>query len=383
MTDSMRQRVGGRLTNTMDIKRQNLASTFRCILGCERISLMDLTNKLSLSGTSVLQNVKTLGELGLLHEAGSYESTGGRKAKAYAPVNDARFSIGIDLTRNHASVVLINLAGQIKHFQRERIPFSLDDDYLLHLGEIAERISDQYGEKVLGAGISIPGIVDNEAGMLRFSHVLDIRDIPTNLFSRHIPFQCNFINDANAAGLAEVYGNDAPGLLAYLSLSSSVGGAILKDGRIYSGQKLRAGEFGHMTLIPGGRLCYCGKQGCLDAYCSAGRLADMAGGNLEDFFTQIEAGDPVKLNAWKECLEYLAIAVNNINMIFDCDVIIGGYLGAHMEKFGGDLLPLLAGRNTFDNDVSYVRFCHYKKEASAVGAALTHVNSFITSLSLP
>lgn len=99
-----------RLSSSMDIKRQNLANTLHCILSCEHISVLDLTRKLSLSGTSVLQNVKILTELGLAREVGSYESTDGRKAKAYAPLKDARFAVGLDLTRNHVESVLINTA---------------------------------------------------------------------------------------------------------------------------------------------------------------------------------------------------------------------------------------------------------------------------------
>ncbi|MFQ9799181.1 MAG: ROK family protein [Clostridia bacterium] len=54
---------------------------------------------------------------------------------------------------------------------------------------------------------------------------------------------------------------------------------------MYTGSNLRAGEFGHNTLIPGGRRCYCGKEGCLDAYCSAKVLSNHTNGNLLEFLT--------------------------------------------------------------------------------------------------
>ena len=369
-------------TSNMDVKRRNRANTLRCILSCERISQMELAQQLALSWPTILQNVKELLEMGLVQEVGQYESTGGRKAKAYAPVKDAKLAIGLDLTRNHISVVLVDLSGQVVRYQRRSKPFSLDDAYLQELGVLVRSVMDNphTDETILGVGISLPGIVDSEAGILRYSHILDLRDVPLSALSRHIPYPCSFINDANAAGLAEIYGTSAVGNLVYLSLSNSVGGAILTDGILYMGNHLRAGEFGHNTLVPGGRRCYCGKEGCLDAYCSARLLSDQAGGNLAAFFDGLREGDTEKQAIWEEYLKYLAIAVNNLHMSFDCDVIVGGYVGAFLEEFGAPLRPLLEGRNTFQPEASYLKFCRYRLEASAVGAALTQVEQFLQAL---
>ena len=100
--------------NNMDVKRRNLANTLRCILSCERISQMELSQQLALSWPTILQNVKELLDMGLVQEGGQYESTGGRKAKAYAPVKDAKLAIGLDLTRNHVSVVLVDQEAGLK-----------------------------------------------------------------------------------------------------------------------------------------------------------------------------------------------------------------------------------------------------------------------------
>ncbi len=369
-------------TSNMDVKRRNRANTLRCILSCERISQMELAQQLALSWPTILQNVKELLEMGLVQEVGQYESTGGRKAKAYAPVKDAKLAIGLDLTRNHISVVLVDLSGQVVRYQRKSKPFSLDDAYLQELGVLVRSVMDSphTNETILGVGISLPGIVDSEAGILRYSHILDLRDVLLSALSRHIPYPCSFINDANAAGLAEIYGTSAVGNLVYLSLSNSVGGAILTDGTLYMGNHLRAGEFGHNTLVPGGRRCYCGKEGCLDAYCSARLLSDRAGGNLAAFFDGLREGDMEKQAVWQEYLKYLAIAVNNLHMSFDCDVIVGGYVGAFLEEFGGPLRPLLEERNTFQAEASYLKFCRYRLEASAVGAALAQVEQFLQTI---
>ena len=368
--------------SNMDVKRRNRSNTLRCVLTCDHISQMELSQRLSLSWPTVLQNVKELSELGLIQEVGSYESTGGRKAKAYAPVRDAKLALGVDITRNHVSLVLVDLCGQVLHWTRNSYPFSLDDSYACGLGELVERFvaDNSAGERLLGIGISLPGVVAEEKGILDDSHILGVQDVPTAFFSRYIPYPCRFLNDANAAGLAEVYGTLDAGDLVYLSLSNSVGGAILNGGALYTGAHLRAGEFGHNTLIPGGRRCYCGKEGCLDAYCSARVLADYTEGKLADFFDRLRAGDPQLEQVWQEYLQYLAVAVNNLHMSFDCDVIVGGYVGAYLEEFGGPLRTMLEERNTFRRDASYLRFCRYKLEAAAVGAALMQVDQFIQNI---
>lgn len=369
-------------TSNMDVKRRNRANTLRCILRSERISQAELAQRLTLSWPTVLQNVKELTALGLVQEVGEYDSTGGRKAKAYAPVRDAKLAVGLEITKNHVGIVLVNLGGEVLRFTRKKEMFSLEEDFSQRLGNLlSEFVSDDNEiARIQGVGIALPGIVDEAANCLVDSHALGLQGVPTSVFSQHIPYPCAFINDANAAGLAEVLGRDSLENLVYLSLSNSVGGAILTHGQLYAGNNLRAGEFGHNTLVPGGRRCYCGKDGCLDAYCSAQVLSDYTDGSLPDFFDRLRAGDTQLEAVWQEYLGYLAVAINNLHMSFDCNVIAGGYVGGFLEEFGGKLYELLEERNTFQKDASYLKICRYKMEAAAVGAAMIQIENFISSL---
>ena len=265
----------------------------------------------------------------------------------------------------------------------EKKEFSQSESYSRALGEMVEEFAAGCGisqENLLGCGIALPGILDETGEVFVLSHVLGTENMPTAFFSRYIPFPCLFVNDASAAGLAEVWGEDAPGNVVYLSLSNSVGGAILNGGKLYNGDHLRAGEFGHMTLVMDGKPCYCGKRGCLDAYCSAKVLAEHTGGNLEQFFDRLQADDPDLTTVWKDYLRYLATAVNNLRMVFDCTVIAGGYVGGYLEEYGNEIRQLLSERNTFEADAGYFRFCRYRREASAMGAALMQVEQFMQQL---
>lgn len=372
-----------RSSNNRDVKKNNRIDTLRAILSSGRISQPELATRLGHSGPTVLQNVRELITLGLVTEAGVFDSTGGRKAKAFAPVCDSHLAVGVEITRTHLGLVVIDLAGQLVCYERRKISFSMTEEYLQALHQAVDALLEQASvapEKILGVGISLPGILNSEGTMLTSSHVLRLYNVATANFSRNLPFPCFFINDANAAGLAEVYDHNSRESLVYLSLSNSVGGAILTDGQLYTGIHQRAGEFGHNTLVPDGRLCYCGKRGCLDAYCNAGILADLAGGSLPLFFEGLRAGHSSYTYAWNEYLNHLAVAVNNLHMSFDCTVVAGGYVGSYLEEFAGHFREMLAARNTFEPDASYFRFCRHKVGASAIGAALLPVEDFLTRL---
>ncbi len=366
--------------NNMDVKRRNRINTFRCILSSGRISQMELTQRLALSWPTILQNVKELTELGLVQEDGLYASTGGRKARAYAPVRDARVAVGVELAVDHVGVVLTDLEGNLLRQATGALRFSLEDVYFKYLGGLLRRFVDANGaaDRVLGVGIAIPGIVDRERGVLRESHALELRNVPLSRFTRQILWPCRCLGAACAAGLAEFHGSE--GNMVYLSLDETVSGAILRDGELYLGDRLRAGEFGHMTLVPGGRRCWCGGEGCLDAYCSAKILSDHAGGNLSAFFEELRSGDLEKRELWREYLEHLAVAVNNLHASFDCTVMIGGRVGACLEEFGELLRALLAERNPFEQDASYLKYGRRPQEAAAIGAALTQAEAFIRAL---
>lgn len=364
--------------NNMEVKRRNRVSTLRCILDSGRVSQMELTQRLALSWPTILQNVKELTELGLVREDGLYESTGGRKAKAYAPVRDARLAVGVDVTGSHVSVVLTDLNGNLLRQAKGALRFSMEDVYFQYLGGLLRRFVEASGaaDRLLGVGVSLPGLVDEERGLLRDSRSLGL--VSLGLFTQQISWPCRCLNNVHAAALAESRGVE--GDLVYLSLDDTVGGAILRDGELYQGGRLRAGAFGHMTLIPGGRRCWCGKTGCLDAYCSAGALSSHAGGSLSAFFEGLRSGEAEKGEVWREYLENLATAVNNLRLAFDCDVVVGGPVGAYLEEFGDLLRALLAERNPFEPDASYLKYRRCPEEASAVGAALSRVESFLREL---
>lgn len=94
--------------------------------------------KVNNSWPTVLQNVKELMAMGLVQEVGTFESTGGRKARAFAPVRDARLAVGLEITQNHVGAVLVDLSGNLLRYERKKRLYERSDTYAEMLAGIVQ-----------------------------------------------------------------------------------------------------------------------------------------------------------------------------------------------------------------------------------------------------
>jgi predicted NBD/HSP70 family sugar kinase len=365
-------------------KRKNKARILNYIFQHGHASKVDLANDLKLSMPTILQNVKELTERGMVQEIGNYQSTGGRKAKALSLVANNCFAIGVDITANHLGLVGVNAMGQIVADLRLSKRYEDTFQYYQDVAEIVEDFIRQNSkkiesrDKIIGIGVSIPGIIDKTNNILIKSHALQVSNISLQKMSQFLPYHVKFDNDANCAAYTEL--SDRNSNVIYLSLNNTVGGAISYNGKLYEGDNFKSGEFGHIIIVPGGKRCYCGKLGCLDCYCSALALSSNTGGNLEKYFELLGQGDPHIRKTWDEYLKYLALAVSNLRMAFDCDIIIGGYVGGYLKNYRMELNRLVMQMNNFDFDTSYLRCGKYHMEASACGIAIRLIQDYYDAI---
>jgi predicted NBD/HSP70 family sugar kinase len=332
---------------------------------------------------TVAQNLKELTEQGLVEESGSFKSTGGRKAKALSFIHSARFSVGLNITKNNIVIVVVDLSGEVIDYKHIRMRFTNSEEYFINIGNlISQSISNAQIDttKILGVGIALPSIISEDHKSVLYDYILGFDNGRCEKFSQHIPYPCIICNDANAGGTAEMWNCDSYTNVFYLSLSSSVGGSVFMDNKLNAGENQRCSEVGHMTIVPNGDECYCGKLGCVDAYCNTSILSNCCNGRLEEFFEEIQNGSPEHIHVWEKYLHYLAITINNLRMLFDCNIILGGYLGSYMDEHVDSLRNMIAERNTFEVNGSYLQVCRFKFEAAAVGAALMHIEPFINSI---
>lgn len=339
-------------------------------------SKAELSKQLNISMPTVISNANELVERKILVEKGVYQSTGGRKAKALGINAEYRYSVGIDITANHIGIVLLNLTGDIVKQERMKKKFTADIVYFEDLKSMVEKFLFQIVdlESVLGIGISLPGIIYQNESVLVKSHALSLENYSLRIIEQIMPLPVYFENDANAAMMAEDYTKYQNVL--YLSLNNTLGGAICMNGNLYRGQNQKAGEFGHMILVPNGEVCYCGKRGCADVYCAASVLTKKNEISLDEFVTRLEHKDTDTEKTWNKYLDNLAMLISNIRLAYDTDIILGGDIGGIIPNYKMELGKKIIQYNDFDKDIGYLIDCTYKKEASAVGVAKHFLQMF-------
>lgn len=331
----------------------------------------EIFDNLKLSMPTVFQYINNLMAKNLI-ESGNFQSSAtGRKAQTLSPVKNKYASIGIDITKNHVTFVLVDLSGELMSQSHIRLSYSNSISYYINLGNQLYNFLDNFRKGndcyyFLGAGISIPGIINPEDHMLIRSHILNVQNINLESFCVNISYNVCFENDANCAAYAEIE-EDRSNL--YLSLNNTVGGAIYLNGKLYTGDNFKSAEFGHIIINTEGAKCYCGKRGCLDTYCSSRVLLSDEEGDLQDFFSRVKTGDEESIKKLEAYLNYLAIGITNLRMAFDCDITLGGDVGGYLCDYIGILQTRLREYNNFDSSSTYLKLGKFKNLSSAIGAA--------------
>lgn len=362
----------------------NKRRIMQLIMSCGSISRQEIAAELGMSMPTVFQNVTELIDAGMVCESGKFHSTGGRKPNILAVQQGLFCSVGVELSGHHIRLALLDLNYNVLDTVQGRLLFENSPQYNMKvcslINDFIQKNTDSFEKKptVVGIGFAIPGILNSDKTALVKSHALNVSNISLHEFSSILNYDVIFENDANCAAYAEL--STKKGSSIYLSLNDTVGGAIYINGEIFPGDCCKSGEFGHMVIVPNGKKCYCGKNGCLDAYCSAKVLREDESQTLQQFFTLLENHDSSAEERWNDYLDNLAVAVSNLRMIFDCDITIGGYTGGYMNGHIRALEEKLKKLNNFDIDSSYIRIGKYKAECAAVGAGKKMLDTFIDNI---
>ncbi len=368
-------------TYDFNLRKINTSNIYSYFLSHLDVTKQDLAAGLNLTLPTVTKNIDYLLDLGLIEISGSRGQTGGRRAITYSLLSEAKLALGLDITRHHVACVAVDLNGRIISFKRNRLPFEHSDEYFKKVSELQQEFIESSGidhGRILGVGIGIPALVKADTRSLFYSEIIDLREDTYDMFLKYISFDISLYNDANAASFAEKWVNKDLQNSFYIMLSNNVGGAMILNGQVYTGNNFRAAEVGHITLIPHGRQCYCGRAGCVDPYLAATNLSqDDLAGYFENLRTTT---DEKLLNNWNQYLDYIALTVNNIRELLDCDIILGGYVGAYLEPYLEEIKKRTLRLSTFDTDSDFIKLCSYKNESIAAGAALHYISKFIETI---
>lgn len=142
----------------------------------------------------------------------------------------------------------------------------------------------------------------------------------------------SFTNFTEAAANTELWFSPETSDAVYLGLNYHLNGMLIMNGKVHVGKEYTGGLIEHLTLFPNGQPCYCGKKGCFTTYCSGKVLFQEAEQDSEPFFTRLREGDREALASWQEYLKNLAIAVGSLYAALDCNIILGGTVGAYTTE---------------------------------------------------
>ncbi len=275
---------------------------------------------------------------------------------------------GVDIGGTNQTVALARLDGEVVATQRRQLrPGGAAQDVMGNVLEMIDASLAEVGhtpgrpgaDKLLRVGVGFGGPVDIKNGTIVTSHhVPGWEGYPLRAtLEQHLDAPTVIDNDANAAALGEAIFGAGRGHrnILYVNVGTGIGAGVILNGRLYHGQHGMAGEIGHVTVLPEGPLCPCGKRGCLEALASgraierraqvaagaepeaAGRLRALAGGEVGQIggrhvFRAAAEGDALALQLAEETACYLGLALGNAANILDLSIIVvGGGVGESGE----------------------------------------------------
>lgn len=366
------------------IKQNNRNLIYQFIYKRGKVSQQDISYELHLSRPTVTTNLSALEEEGLIQKNGQIDSEFvGRKASAYSIVPDFRISIGVEILKNEVKVIAVDLYGKKIDRAVFNIPYQNEDTYY---EEVCQNILafkntlNVADEQVLGVGFAMQALISPDQQTVIYGKILSCTGLTIDSFSKYLPYPCIFIHDANSAAISEMW--IAPELqnAFYLSLSKHLGAAIISNRTILTGKHGHSSTIEHIQIKPDGKLCYCGKSGCMETLCSLTSLLE-DGESLDDFFDLFHQGDVTVKNRWNLYLSNLAKSINLLHLVHDTDFILGGYLAPYLcaddIQFLHDEIQQMT---PFDEPQDFILISKMPKHNIAIGAALPYIQEFLEQL---
>lgn len=363
-----------------DIKKMNYSDVYHYIYKHKNSSKQAIANALQMSLPTVTQHLNSLIGQGLIEKCGQLKSQIGRKATAYSVIPNAKMTIGVEILKERVRITAVNLYGESVATVGITEIFENTEPYFSKIcAALLDFIHTAHIEpsRILGAGFGLQGLISQDGREIIYGKVLDCTGLCIDAFQQHLPFPCRFIHDSECAALSDLWRNPDITDALYLSIGHHLGGALILERKVLSGRTGRSGTFEHMTLIPGGLLCYCGQAGCMECYCSLHALLE-EDEDLDTFFQKKENDDPSALKRWDTFLQYLAMAINNLHMVIDSNIILGGHLAPYLTPADIARLHILVKEHiAFPEKEPFIKQGERHKHAAAIGAALPFITDYL------
>ncbi|MCV2491340.1 ROK family glucokinase [Geodermatophilus sp. YIM 151500] len=259
-------------------------------------------------------------------------------------------ALGIDIGGTKVAGGIVAPDGRVLDTARRATPGTSVSETEDVIVTVVEELAARHGGELVGVGIGAAGWFDRTGDTVLFSPHLAWRHstLRRDLIARlQRPLWVG--NDADAAAWAEYRYGAARGasLALMITLGTGIGGGLVIDGRLHRGAHGVAGEWGHMRVVPDGRLCACGNRGCWEQYASgtalgqtarevarsspaaAARLLERVDGDGarltgEDVAKAAAEGDPLALELLAEVGTWLGQGIADLSAVLDPEVVVIG-----------------------------------------------------------
>jgi len=358
--------IKSRAGNNKFLKKYNQTGVLDLIRINKAVSRVELSGLTGLSPTAIGSITSDLMENGYIREMGAGRSKGGRRPVLLELKPHSFYSAGVDIDVDGIRIVLIDITGETvwENFLDICSPFDVNT-VVSNIGKEIARFVGSHGienTKMLGVGVSVPGMVSGETGEIVLAPNLgwENEDIGKPLADLlHIPVSVE--NEAMASAICENWLGTCQGINNFvcINIKTGVGAGIFTGGKPYKGASGCAGEVGHIVVAENGPKCGCGNYGCLETMASTGCIAENARrlvrqgmvsklndySNVDDIgieqvITAARAGDEASRNILLESARYMGIAVSNIVNTLNPDKVI---IGKEFVKYADLVMDCITG----------------------------------------
>jgi predicted NBD/HSP70 family sugar kinase len=399
-------------TTVRDLRRSNRSRALWQVFLYGPLTRQEISVQAGLSPATVSNLVADLTAEGVIAEVGLEDSNGGRPRGLLQVNPEYGYVIGVDVGETAFLVELfdLGLGVRARHVSATDMAVLDPQDAVSHVADGIRSVLSQSGisqsglsqsgageRSVLGVGVAVPGLVEH--GLIKHGGDAVVHGqsvgwdaVPVESMLRGlVDLPVLVDNGAKTLGQAEKWFGAARATdnAIIVLLGMGLGTCIISNGEVYRGATSSAGEWGHTTVVVGGRRCRCGANGCLEAYVGAAaiaaRYAELSGteyavnpAGLESAVAEIIAAgvacpaDLAAAQVMDEVVTYLGAGIANLVNLFNPErVVVGGWLGRALSD---PLLPRVteaAGRNALRLPFSGVEIVKAElgQDAVALGGA--------------
>jgi predicted NBD/HSP70 family sugar kinase/biotin operon repressor len=307
----------------------------RLIRASQPISRTEIASRLGLDKSTITDYVKPLTKRGIVVEEPIESSGQGRRPLGLSYKETGDYFIGVNLGVRTSQIGMTTLTGEVVQEADFVTPAKVEDAIAMAREAVEKIMSDRKNGKCRVIGISVPGVTNSERTRLVYAPNLKWSDVDlAKEFDFGSDIHVVVENDATAAAMYEarvkIKDTDA-GLLSNFILVRSgtgIGVGLVIGSEVYRGTGVGrglAGEFGHMTIIAGGRTCVCGNRGCWEKYASAASAASLYLGDRPlrpneslprfiEIVSKAENGEIRAQRTLEKIGDYLGIGIANVIM---------------------------------------------------------------------